>query len=718
MIKVALLGNPNVGKTSVFNALSGARQRVGNWPGVTVDKKVGRFFVDAAEVEVTDLPGTAEVLEEEQLVALDRRIARNFLFSGEAETVINVVDATRLDRALYLTTQLLTLGVPVVVALNMSDRVRRLGMEINTRKLAERLGCEVVSICAIHGDGIEELKTKVAEAAQRRRQRLLGKKESSEQVARFECASARERYALVDSLLEGVIIGERKARSLTHHLDGVLLNGVLALPLFLMVVYLMFFITISVGGAFIDFFDGVGDAIFVEGSRWVFSNLYLPPFLVAFLADGVGGGIQLVGTFIPVIGTLFLCLSFLEGSGYMARAAFLMDRMLRRVGLPGHAFLPLIVGFGCNVPAVMATRNLPGNSERVMTAIMAPYMSCGARLTVYALFAAAFFRGYATEIVFLLYLIGILVAVVTVLLMRGRLVTPPTSGFVLEMPAYHRPRLGNLLHTTWHRLRDFVVRAGKAIVLVVIVLNLLSSWGTDGSFGNEDSENSVLSAIGKEITPILRPMGVKEENWPAAVGLFTGMFAKEVVVGTFDALYSGPEADKTGGELASSGDQFDFWGRIREAAATVPENLSGLGSEAVDPLALGQVEQSAEGERVIGKMTTVERLRDSFSGDLAAFSYLLFILLYVPCVATVGVIFRELGGFWATFSVAWSLTLAYGLAVVCFQVGTWALHPLESLVWILGMFGFMAVVYVGFVQWGLRGGVDRDGDLIPLREIG
>lgn len=709
MINAAIFGNPNVGKSTLFNALSGARQRVGNWPGVTVEKRTGRFLAGDVEVELTDLPGTAELLERHQLVSMDRRIAHDFLLSKRADLVVNVVDATRLDRALYLTTQLLTLGVPVVVALNMSDRVRRLGMKIDLDKLSKRLGCEVVSISANHGEGIAELKSKVVEVA---------RSAKVPAASAFNCDSATERYALVDALLEGVVRGERRGQTITDYLDRVLLHPVLALPIFLLVVYLMFFITISLGGAFIDLFDGIGNAIFVEGVGWLIGDWGLPPFLVAFLAEGVGGGVALVATFIPVIGTLFLCLSFLESTGYMARAAFLMDRMLRRAGLPGHAFLPLIVSFGCNVPAVMATRNLPGNSERVLTALMAPYMSCGARLTVYALFAAAFFRGYATEIVFLLYLLGILVAVVTVLLLRLRLVAPPAGGFVLEMPAYHRPRLGNLLHTTWHRLRDFVVRAGKAIVLVVIVLNLLNSWGADGSFGNENSENSVLSVIGKEITPALGPMGVDEENWPAAVGLFTGMFAKEVVVGTFDALYSGTgEGAMEGtGQAVSGAGEFNFMQSIRDAFATLPENLGGLAGDVADPLDLEQVELAAEGVDVVGKRTTVERLRASFSGDLAAFSYLLFILLYVPCVATVGMIFRELGGYWATFSVAWSMVLAYGLAVVCFQIGTWALHPLESSLWVAGMLALMAAVYVGFVQWGLRKGVGRD-DLIPLRQV-
>ena len=709
MIRAALAGTPNVGKSTLFNALTGGRQRVGNWPGVTVERKIGRFVAADEEVEITDLPGISDLSEDQGSPALDQSIASSYLASAKPDLVVCILDATLLNRGLYLTTQLLQMQLPLVVALNMSDLAQREGLKINTRRLAKRLGCEVVSVTASQGKGVGELKAAILRKARESKSADHVKATTTARTTRFKAPNADERYRVVDLLLADVVKGGRKGLNLTDVLDSVLLNPIFALPIFLFVVYLMFVVTIGVGGAFIDLFDGVGSAIFVEGPRTLLNGLGLPAFLVAFLSDGVGGGVQLVATFIPIIGTLFLCLSVLESSGYMARAAFLMDRLLRQAGLPGHAFLPLIVGFGCNVPAVMATRALPCSSERVLSALMAPYMSCGARLTVYALFAAAFFRGYAAEIVFLLYVMGIAVAIVTVLLMRRKLVAHQSSGFVLEMPAYHLPRLGNILRVAWHRLRDFVIRAGKAIVLVVIALNLLNSWGTDGSFGNENTEASVLSAIGKSITPVLEPMGVEEENWPAAVGLFTGMFAKEVVVGTFDALYSGPEEVDEG--------EFDLWQSLRDAAATVPANLRGLDESATDPLALDQVTKSAEGVELTGKATTVERLRSSFSGDLAAFSYLMFILLYIPCVATVGVLYRELGGFWAVFSVAWSLTLAYSLAVICYQAGSFAAHPVESLLWIGGMGSLVSLVYFGFVQWGLRRGVDRR-DLIPLREVG
>jgi len=698
VIHIALAGSPNVGKSTLFNALTGARQHVGNWPGVTVDKKVGRFRIGAATCEVTDLPGLSDFSEGQASLPIDQRIARDFLASRQSDVVICVVDATSLTRGLYVATQLRDFGLPMVVALNMSDLARRHGLSIDCDKLGKRLNCEVVRVSASRREGITQLQAAAHAAANA----ALPERDAS-----MASLSPSERYQHAEEMFAEAVSGGQGAGRLTDRLDALLLSPLLALPIFLAVVYLMFLTTIGVGGAFIDFFDGAGSALFVEGPRALLAHAGTPEWLVTFIADGVGGGVQLVGTFIPVIGTLFLCLSLLESSGYMARTAFMMDRLLRQAGLPGHAFLPLIVGFGCNVPAVMATRALPGNAERVFSALMAPYMSCGARLTVYALFAAAFFQGYAAEMVFLLYLIGILVAIITVLLLRSHLVAPVSSGFVLEMPSYHLPRFGNVMRVAWHRLRDFVVRAGKAIVLVVIALNVLNSLGTDGSYGNENTENSVLSEIGKRITPVLAPMGVEEDNWPAAVGLFTGMFAKEVVVGTFDALYSGPE--QPAGE-------FQFWPSISDAMQTIPANLLGLGESAKDPLAFDQVMKSAEGTELTGKATTVEQLRNAFSSDLAAFCYLMFILLYIPCVATVGALYRELGGFFAVFSVAWSLTLAYSLAVICYQLGTFLQQPLESLLLIAGMAALIAAVYLGFVRWGLTRGVGK-GDLITVRQV-
>ena len=471
--------------------------------------------------------------------------------------------------------------------------------------------------------------------------------------------------------------------------------------------YLMFLVSINVGSAFIDFFDMAGNALFVEAPRRALLAISVPAWLVVFISDGIGGGIQLVGTFIPVIGALFLVLAVLEDSGYMARVAFIVDRLLRRLGLPGKSFVPLIVGFGCNVPAVMATRALDSTPDRILTALMAPFMSCGARLTVYALFAAAFFPRNGQNVVFALYLIGIGVAVLSALVVRKHLLPESRSTFVLELPAYHLPTLRNILLQTWQRLKGFVLRAGKAIVIVVIALNVLNSIGTDGSVGNENTENSVLSAIGKSITPLFRPMGISNDNWPATVGIFTGIFAKEVVVGTLDALYAPntpPSNDAIGDMLVN-------------AVMSIPENLADLGGQFADPLGLNLGDLSdtdAQAAQQEVQINTISAMQNLFDGQLGAFSYLLFVLLYMPCVATIGVIYKEIGTFWAGFSVTWSFLMAYGCAVVVYQVGSFSSDPGGATLTLVTTATAIALAFTALIRWGKHTLPDR---LIPLKII-
>ena len=690
MTQIALIGNPNSGKTTLFNDLTGTRQRVGNWPGVTVERKTGRFRHGDSAVEVVDLPGTysLETIGE----AIDEQIARNFIIeqASDIDVLVNVVDASSLARGLYLTLELLETGLPVVVALNMMDVADAHGLHIDAFNLSQTLGCPVVPIVASRSDGTGSLKDAV----------MAAEKPS---VTPPTFATPADRYRFIDGLLETAIRASGARRTITDRIDTLVLNRFLAFPIFLTVMYLMFMFSINVGSAFIDLFDGLGAVLFVEGPRQLLNSIGLPAWLVAFIADGIGGGVQLVGTFIPVIGALFLALSFLEDSGYMGRVAFIVDRLLRSLGLPGKSFVPLIVGFGCNVPAVMATRTLDNEPDRILTTLMAPYMSCGARLTVYALFAAAFFPSGGQNVVFALYLIGIVAAVLSALAVRRYLIQAPESQFMLELPAYHMPTLKGLILQTWQRLKGFVVRAGKAIVAVVIILNMVSTIGKDGSIGNQDSENSLLSEIGKTITPAFEPMGIREDNWQATVGIFTGIFAKEVVVGTLDALYS-PAGEE---DSATLGEQ------IADAFASVPANLADLGSTLTDPLGIGISEyDSLEGAASENEVATgtIARLQASFDGQLGAFSYLLFILLYMPCVATIGVIVKEIGRFWAIFSTVWSVVLAYTAATLCYQLGSIAADPAGALITsglaLLAAAGMFALL----VYYGRR----QTPELIPL----
>ena len=436
----------------------------------------------------------------------------------------------------------------------------------------------------------------------------------------------------------------------------------------------------------------------------------LPEWLVAGLADGVGGGMQLVASFVPVIASLFLFQSFLEDSGYMARAAFILDRLMRAVGLPGKSFVPLIVGFGCNVPAVMSTRGLDAQQDRLLTTLMAPFMSCGARLTVYALFAAALFPRNGQNVVFALYLIGVVLAVGTGWMVRKALLRRDLSAFVMELPPYHLPTLRGLLIHTWHRLKGFVLRAGKAIVAVVVVLNVVHSLGTDGSFGNQNTDKSVLSAIGKAITPVFAPLGLREENWPATVGIFSGIFAKEVVVGTLDALYSSLDNEDATPQEAPT-----VRALLEEAVASVPRNLGELGDRLSDPLGLdmgdiSNAEAAAEAQEIhVGTLGQIGRL---FDGQLGAFAYMLFVLLYMPCVATLGAIYKEQGGFWAFFSATWNTAIAWSLAVCVYQSGQIGDNPASAIGWMGGCAVMMGGCWIWLVRLARRRAAS--GNLIPV----
>jgi len=369
----------------------------------------------------------------------------------------------------------------------------------------------------------------------------------------------------------------------------------------------------------------------------------------------------------------------------MSRAAFVMDRFMRSLGLPGKAFVPLIVGFGCNVPAIMAARTLDNPRERILTVMMAPFMSCGARLSVYALFAAAFFPVGGQNMVMALYVIGILFAMLTAFVLKKSLLRGEATPFIMELPSYHMPTLKGVLLHTWERLRGFMMDAGKLIVLMVVVINVLNSIGTDGSFGNEDSNQSVLSSVGRSIQPVFEPMGISEENWPATVGIFTGLLAKEVVVGALDAMYS----NLAGGVDDDEGQAFSLALRWEEASVSVRDNLVDVLHNLGDPLGLGILETAddlaAAAEEQAVSTSTFGAMVERFDGQAGAFAYLLFILLYAPCVAATSAIFRETSPRWTLFAVFWSTGLAYMTSVIFYQLATFTRHPTSSIVWVVSL---------------------------------
>lgn len=694
---IALAGNPNCGKTTLFNALTGSRQKVGNWAGVTVEKKTGQLRLGEYTVEVVDLPGVYSLSQADQ--GVDEQIARRYITEEKPDLVINMVDASNLKRNLLLTHELMDLGCPTLIALNMLDVAENQGTRIDVEALEKRLGLPVIPVIASKGDGLQQLKQMLLAIAE---DPTTAPKPKEDLLCAEE--SLTHRFHWVQQQTQDVMVMAPEQRSITDKIDAVVLHRWLGIPIFLLMMYLMFMLAINLGAVFIDFFDIFLGALLVDGLGQLLSSIYAPAWLTTIVADGIGGGIQLVGTFIPVIGFLYLCLSILEDSGYMARAAFVVDRLMARIGLPGNSFVPLIVGFGCNVPAVMASRSLTREQDRLLTIAMAPFMSCGARLTVYALFTAAFFPENGSLIVFALYLFGITIAVLTGWLFRKTLFSGHTTPSFQEMPAYHMPTLRNTLTTTWHRLNGFVRRAGSTIIKVVALLTVINSIGLDGSFGNQDSKDSLLSYIGKTLTPALAPIGVQEENWPATVGVFTGIFAKEAVVGTLDALYQ-----DVAGESGDEATELDLTASLSEALGSIRDNLIDLTQNLGDPLGLAAVTDSVEEQGVSN--TGLAAMQNLFGNSYSAFCYLILILLYTPCVAVMGAMNRESGPFWASLVIGWSSFLAYWTASFMYQLGNLAQNPGFAITWLLSSLVVMALAIHGLKRLGQKSRA-QDGKII------
>ena len=751
---IAIAGNPNCGKTALFNSLTGSNQIVGNWPGVTVEKKEGQFKLDNHTIRVVDLPGANSE---------DERAALDYLLKGEADLVVNILDATNLERNLFLTSQLMEKGVPMVLAVNMMDIAASRGIHVDLHKLEEILGVTAIGLTAVspkscegfvndlhkllhnsrelplpkavkHSEVLEKLIEEIAvplkpvadklgasprwtavqylehsgrvlELADELGVEIPHDKIEEDLGEEVEFALADSRYSYARDIAKAVIRDNTNKRTRTDKLDKLFLNRILGIPLFLIAMYLVFWFAVKVGSAFIDFFDILFGGIFVDGMTELLTKIGAPGVVVALLANGIGTGIQTVSTFIPVIFFMFLCLSFLEDSGYMSRAAFVADRFMRFLGLPGKAFVPMIVGFGCSVPALMGTRTLENKRERFLTLFLVPFMSCGARLPVYALFGAAFFGESAGTLVFGIYLTGIVIALIYGLLLRHTIFMGKESTFIMELPPYHLPKVRNLFRHAWLRLKEFVFRAGKVVLIMVTVLGFMGSVGIDGSFGNDNNEKSVLSAVGTVITPVFEPFGVERDNWPASVALFTGLFAKEAIVGTLNSLYA---IEGTGGEeevdaapaenealrqAQGPESSFSLKSTVKEALVSVPANLVEVFTSIANPLGVKKAIKESEGAGNEGAYKTMQAHFNL--GNFQVLAYLLFILLYVPCLAAMGTAFRELGRFYGTLMMVFQTIIGWSLSVLFFQVTCG-----HSTAWIVTSVALLAGVVVSLILIG------------------
>lgn len=660
-IRIALAGNPNVGKTVIFNGLTGARQHVANWPGVTVEKKEGRYTYDGVEVEVVDLPGTYSLSP----YSIDEKIARDYVVEERPDVVVDIVDASNLERNLYLTAQLLETGANVVVALNIMDEAEAKGMRIDAARLSDILGVPVVPMVAVKGVGFKELKDAIYEEAMKpgkRRRATVGYGKAEEFIASLEkeiegcpeleryerrwlaikllendseviqkvrgygCSElvrkaedtrnifekelgdpetyfADKRYEFIGSILGSVLTKVGKGWTFSDMLDKVLVHRVFGIPIFLSLMWAAFQFTFSVSAPFSDAID-----LFFSWLGEVASGSIMDPALRSLVVDGIIGGLGSVIVFIPPIFFLFFALSLMEDSGYLARAAFVMDKAMYKVGLAGKSFVPMLIGFGCNVPAIMATRSIEDQKDRLLTILVNPLMSCSARLPVYVLFAGAFFAGIEGSVIFSMYLLGIALAVIIALLLRKIIFKGAPSPLILEMPPYRTPTLKSTAIHMWERGSMFLKKAGTIIFLGVLVIWFLSTYpGGPGS----DIETSYVATLGHWLQPIFAPMGW---DWRAAVALFFGFIAKEIVVGAYGTFY---------------------------------------GIE-------GATEES-------------ESLRAALQGaftPLSAYAFMAFVLIYMPCVATLGVIKQETGSWkWTLFAVVYELLLAYVVSLAIIGLG-------------------------------------------------
>lgn len=591
MITAALLGNPNVGKTTLFNLLTGSNQHVGNWPGVTVERKEGFIGND---VKIVDLPGIYAM----DTYSNEEKVSKNFLEKGNVDLIINIVDASSLDRNLYLTTQLKEFNKPIILLLNMLDAADSKGIKIDFSKLSNSLGVHVIPIVATKGKGVDKL-TKLLVSGDFLRD--LNDNNYQSHFNDLHFSNEKETYKYIeDTLKQCLTYTNPNLVSITEKLDKIFINKFLAYPIFLAILYFIFQFTFSwVGQPLADFLDN-------SVNNWIIPNAHnllsgSSSWFQSLIVDGIIGGVGSVIVFLPVIMALFLCISFLEDSGYMARVAFIMDRIIRKMGLSGKAFIPLIIGFGCSVPGVMSARTLESEKDRKMTALIVPLMSCNARLPVYLIFAGAFFKGHESLVVASLYSLGIIIAFFIGILFKNTIFKKDDEPFIIELPEYKLPEFKSLIMHTWEKGKGFLKKAGTIIFSVSIIVWVLSNFNFSGM---TDINSSFMASIGKLISPVFIPLGFA--TWKNSVALLTGIMAKEVVVGTMGVLYGG--------------------------------NLTSILPTAFTPL--------------------------------AAISFLVFVLLYTPCISLIATMKKEYGGKMAAFSVGYQLVLAWVVSFIVYNIGS------------------------------------------------
>lgn len=716
-LSVGIIGNPNSGKSTIFNQLTGLKQKTGNWAGVTVEKRTGEFKFQNFEVQLIDLPGLYS-LGIGGKISLDQDITINYIKEENFNYLINVIDSANFKRNLYLTFQLLERKIPVILVLNMDDIAKNKGVTINEKKLSKTLKCPVIRISAKKTDDINKLKdflikTKNIQNSidifdlypkQIKKYHLslenflksnnLYKISNSEKITIIEgnyltyadkikafaesiCNNIERefgqtsdfvlvncRYSSIEEFFKKVCKKKSiNSESFSDKLDNIVLNKILGVPIFFIVLYLMFVFSINLGGAFQEFFSLIAEATFIDIPLFITSQIYTSEWL-NILIYSLGGTIQTIASFIPIIAAMYIFLSLLEDSGYIARSAVLANKIMRFLGLSGHSFLPLIIGLGCNVPAIAGTRILCNHNERISTIMISPFVSCTGRLAVYTLFCYIFFPNNTQNIIFILYLIGILMAILTGLLVKNKSQQITNSNMLIELPDYKFPKLKAILNNSLLKTKSFIFGAGKTIIVVFFIVHLLNyiKIPIKNEFGTYNNQN-FINIVGKKLTPILKPMGLKEKNWPAAVGIITGIFAKEVIVGTLVSLYSDKSDDY--GSIT----ELNILLKYEKAFSSIHKKIASTFTDNFDQLYYLGKEDVKKDYFDDNKVThkVVKNILNNFDDKLAVLSYLIFILIYFPCVSVFSVISNEVNKKWALASTLWSTLSAYSLSIIFYQ---------------------------------------------------
>ncbi|QWR78699.1 ferrous iron transport protein B [Candidatus Magnetomonas plexicatena] len=711
-ITVAVAGNPNAGKSTLINAICGSRLHVGNWSGVTVEKKEAVFQHKDMEIKLVDLPGVYSLSPFSQ----DEVIARAFLLNDKPDCIINVVDATNLERNLSLTIQLMELEIPIIMALNIYDEAEKKGYKIDYERMAEMLGIIVIPTVAKKKQGVAELLDSVVNISlsgnrDKPKQLVYDEDVESAMIAvkeeiRKHYPTAQDKYPLRwlsykvleadsvicrefeavtsyeiistatehlreahDSDIRSVIEDARYAVSsglahevlsrpllpkieLTEKIDKLLLNKYLGIPIFLVFIWFIFKLTFDISKPFSDW---ISSAFSGPVTTWLKALLVImsaPEWMVSLLTEGVIVGVGLVLTFLPMIFTMMFFITFLEGSGYMARAAFVMDGLMHRIGLHGKSFIPMLLGFGCNVPAIYATRTLETGSDKILTALLIPLMSCSARLPVYILFVSVFFGAHSGTVLWSLYVLGILLAVLVGIIFKNSLFKGETSMFIMELPPYRIPSFNNLMVHSWEKGKHFIAKAGTYIFAMTILIWFLFNlpWGV------ENKRDSYLGHAGQALSPIFKPLGFG--NWEAVSSLITGVVAKEIVVSTMGEIYAGTKKDEPKKTLSVADDIRELIISFIRACRDSVKNV--FSSLMISSIGGGEKENPPP---------LISAIHGAFS-PLSAYAFMVFVLIYMPCMVTAAAFKHEFGSWkWFGVAVSYELTLAWAAAFVVYQVG-------------------------------------------------